>query len=206
MELLALEYPPYTSLYAENGGDLLAELNHRLDQVKGLRLQPVFLPPARASLRMQNEQWCTSFLPPIDSSNAPFLLLSDNPVPLGLFRRYQSGSFHWQHLYELSGRRVAFLRVGEDSPYVQPFIQAGIEPFYVESVQQGFLLLARGRVDYMYADEASYHFLRDNDLLPKVALQFSDTIILMTHFPLWINPACEAGMRMYSALIRVNPP
>ena len=190
-EVIAIEYPPYTSENEANNGLSFEALNQYFKQ-QAIHFSPLFLPPARAALYLSSDRWCLSFYPPIEQKKFPVFDLDDFSIKLGLVRKTQLTPFSWQSLSELSGRKVAMLRSNEKrSDSIKQFLNANIELINVESVSQGLQLLEKERVDYVFSDFAGGQYIMKQLGLHLADYQFSQTLLLETNIKVWHNPKCH---------------
>lgn len=191
VDVIAVDYPPYTSPKSPNNGssfyllDKYAKLHFRVS------LSPLFLPPARANLLIKKGQWCLSFYPPVEDNNlSRFVPLSDDTVSLGLYRLKESTRFYWKDLNDLRGKIVALLRPKTIGKMHQVFLSAGIQLVYVESIDQGLQLVLKKRVDYAFGDNLA---LAEAQLstIQKQQLQFSQTVVHTAKIGFYYNIQCE---------------
>jgi polar amino acid transport system substrate-binding protein len=189
VNVIAMEYPPFTSSNMENFGSNFVLLKKYAKQHFNLTVQPFFLPPARAHLEIQRNNWCLSFFPPKPGSpNAKFVPLSKDKVALGLYRLHQNNDFTYQSLTELKGR-VAVLRSGTVSTESQRLQKAGLRLVYVESIKQGLDLLLIGRVQYAIGDSTTLLSKTGKALSKKI--QFSKHPMREIQVGFFYNLTCE---------------
>lgn len=190
-EVIAIEYPPYTSENEANNGLSFEALNQYFKQ-QAIHFSPLFLPPARAALYLKNDRWCLSFYPPLEQNKYPVIELDDYTIKLGLIRKTQLTPFSWQSLVELSGRKVAMLRSNEKrSDLITQFMNANITLINVESVSQGLQLLEKERVDYVFSDLDGGQYIMKQLGFHLSDYQFSQTLLLETNIKVWRNPNCH---------------
>jgi polar amino acid transport system substrate-binding protein len=184
VEVLAVEYPPFTSHREQDGGLAFQILRSAYPQIT---FKPLFLPPKRAYTQIKSGNWCLSFYPAPQGVVAESIALSKNQLVIGLVRLQQQTSFRWSSLDELHGQTVAMLRTGEDSAFSQQFSSGGLQVVYAETVRQALELVLRGRADLAMFD--SFNFAR---LAPaeKARLQFSENQLVQTPIRLFSNPHC----------------
>lgn len=186
VEVIAVEYPPFMSLLAENGG-LSMELLELKTQGKGISWKPKFLPPARASSLIAEGDWCASFYPVFADMPIRVFPLSDTPVKIGLVRRKGASVFRWHSLDEFHHKTVALLRDQSDTPFYNQFKEAGVDIVYVETIGQGLQMLLMERLDMAVADEVTFHRLEQGS---RDLLQFSETPLLRIPIAVRINERC----------------
>lgn len=171
-EVLAVEYPPFTTPAHPKGG-LAFELLENANQ--DVTWKPLFVPPRRAYAIIDSGHWCASFYPSHKPQTHISIELSDQPIKIGLVRQKQPSNFAWNELTELKSKTVALLRTEERSEFVQQFQQAGLQPVFVESVQAGLQMVLLNRVDMAMLDDTSFAALSQSD---KAKLQMSDNALL----------------------------
>lgn len=184
-EVLAVEYPPFTSQHLTDGGIAFQILRQAYPEY---RFKPHIVPPKRAYQMIQNGQWCMSFYPSNEGVASHKITLSKQYIVIGLIRMQQPTPFQWQQLAELSGSRVALLRSGDSSPFSNKFNQAGLIITYTETIQQAVDLLLRQRVDLAMYDDYNFNQL---PTVLREQLQFSETSLLQTPVTLFTNPNCH---------------
>lgn len=184
-EVLAVEYPPFTSSRDRDGGLAFQILRQAYPEY---RFKPYIVPPKRAYNMMQNGQWCMSFYPSGADAASHKIVLSAQQIGIGLIRKRQSKPLKWQNLDELAGLNVALLRSGDDSVFVSKFTQAGLIITYTETIQQSIELMLRQRVDIAMYDDYNYNKL---PAALQQQLQFSETTLLKTPVTLFTNPDCH---------------
>ncbi|MBT1064588.1 transporter substrate-binding domain-containing protein [Bowmanella sp. Y26] len=184
IEVLAVEYPPFTTITHPQGGLAFELLESAIPQ---RQWKPLFVPPKRAYASIDSGHWCASFYPANKTSDYFTVELSQQPIKIRLVRLSQTSSFGWTQLSELAGKSLALLRTGESSEFVQQFEDAEIPIVYVESVQAGLQMVLLNRVYMAMLDDISFAGLeRDN----KAKLQMSENTLLETPITLFVNKAC----------------
>lgn len=187
IEVIALEYPPFTTLTSSSGGiafEMLAKATLDVDY----SWQPYFLPPKRAHQTIKSGDWCASFYPAQMSKSYVQYQLSEQTVSVGLVRRKASENFTWGNLNELEGSSVAILSTDINSPFARQFAAANITKAQVQTVQAGVQMVILGRVDYAMLDDVSFTRLETNN---KAQLQFSESTLLTTKISIFVNPECK---------------
>ena len=188
-DVLAVEYPPFTTINKNNYGlsfELLAEA------FPEQKFTPEFLPPKRALKRISNGDWCLSFYPATHISTFEIIQLSVNKVKIGLIKKRDIGDFTWESLEEMSGASVALLRSSSISVFVEQFTNANLKIIYVESIKQGMELVKKQRVKFSIFDNYNYESLSKSD---KEHLQFSDTYLIEIPIVLFVNPDCDIQLK-----------
>lgn len=193
LEVLALEYPPFTTQQDPSGGicfQYLAE--HELFKGRSRKFKPVFVPPARAEALLAKATYCMAFYPPRSNhEDFAFFPLKDKSVRLGFIRKKQSEDFRWTSLDELKGKSMAILRSNIKSPFLSDLISAGLQPAYVESIAQGLRMLKAGRVDYAFGDETTLSFHERSIGLDVQNYQFSETSLLEVPIGFYYRLSCK---------------
>lgn len=188
-DVLAVEYPPFTTIKKNNYGLSFYFLAKAFPDQK---FTPEFLPPKRALKRISDGDWCLSFYPVTQISSFEIIELSVNKVKIGLIKKREKEDFTWERLAEMSGESVALLRSSYKSPFVKQFINANLKVTYVESIKQGLELVKKGRVKFSMFDNYNYESLSKSD---KEHLQFSDTYLIETSIVLFVNPSCDIHLK-----------
>lgn len=190
VDVIAVEFPPFTGMHEPEYGLSFKKLNVYLHQHYQLRANANFLPPARAQKVVKTDDWCLSFYPPKNKEAFEFIPLSDKKVKLGLYRRAESSPFTWENLSDLSGKSVAILHYRQPGQLQFMLIDAGLKIVPVESNTQGLKMLERGRVDLVFSTEDNPYI----DSLPddkKQFYQFSEKAVLETEMGVFMNPKCK---------------
>jgi len=199
LEVIAMDYAPFTSETSDDNGLAFKLLTDALDGT--VQVQPQFLSAARAHRMVQEGEWCASFYPPQKLIDKHILVkLADEPVKLGLYRLRENTPFFWNNLNELAGRRVAYFRALERDGIGLEMVQAGIEIFSVETTRQGVQLLAKGRVDYAFGDQVSGPALMKQLGLNPDDYQFSETVFRDFPVGIWLNLSCPQALTAFHYL------
>lgn len=191
VDVIAVDYPPYTSPESPNDGSNFSLLREYADLHFRVSIKPHFLPPARAHRYINSDDWCLSFYPPAkDNKLVRFIALSEKDVSIGFYRLKQSQDFRWNTLGELKGKTIALLRANSKGKMHQTFIDAGLVLVHVESIEQGLQLVIMKRVDYAFGDNLS---LSGNSLTveERQSLQFSETKVHVAKIGFYYNIQCE---------------
>jgi polar amino acid transport system substrate-binding protein len=183
IDVLAIEYPPFTTSQVASNG-IAFELLAKAALSNTVEWHAVYAPPGRAAEMIKAGEWCASFYPVEADIESHSITLSQSEVSIGLVRQTQSTPFIWNDLSELKGKSVALLRTREGSTFAQQFSDAGLDVVFIENIETGLKLVKRSRVDFTLSDNISYVQQNDRDL------QFSKTTILTTPITLFINPEC----------------
>lgn len=195
LEVMAVEYPPFTSEYAEQGGLSFQRLNlYSAENLPASRVfKPVFVPPARAEQLLKSRQFCLSFFPPQEEvRDYEFFALDQETIRIGLIRKRQAGLFQWLTLAELSGQKMAILRSNMSSALQESFEQAGIERVFVETVEQGLRMLRLDYVDLVFGDNTSLDELSGRVAINANDYQFSETSLFETSIGFFYRKDCKS--------------
>lgn len=192
VDVIAIEYPPFTSSETEGNG-VAFELLEKVLGEEGIVWRAAYAPPARAASIIAKGDWCASFYPVAEELDSISVVLSNSEVTIGLVRKKGlthekvNSPFKWKTLASLAGSSVALLRTRQNSSFVQQFFDAGIEVRFVESKEIGIKYVEEGFVDYAISDNISFSQLN------KENLEFSQSSILTTPVTLFMNPGCDWG-------------
>ena len=141
MGVIAVEYPPFLTSESKTFGSNFVLLKQYADIHFKVGYEPNFIPPGRAQLIMEQGEWCISFYPPRQNNKkTKFVLLSPEPVKLGLYRLTQDNKFNYSSLSELEGS-VAILRSNDLGPILIKLEDAGLELVHLETIEQGLSLI-----------------------------------------------------------------
>ncbi len=192
VEVIGLEYPPFSSLTMEDGGINNRLLKDYLSDRTDVDIVNVYYPPARAQSIIASERWCVSFYPPHHTTpqDIRFIRLRDDPVAMRILRLKQESDFHWESLSEFSGASMAILSFVLEGPYFQKFSDAGINIVEVGSLQQSFKLVLSGRVEYSVGDIESMKYALETIETDK-ELQLSDTVLSRVEVGAFVHPSCH---------------
>ncbi len=190
IDVIAIEYPPFTTISQPNGGTAFEILNN-ISLDKKLKWHPIFLPPKRAYKVIESGDWCASFYPIFGQSKYTQYELNDKVIKIGLVRLSGEKPFTWSSLSELSGKSVALLRTGSNSDFEKRFKQAGLDIAYVETVQSAIQMVLLERVDTAMIDNISYSYLETKN---KEKLQLSESSLIETKINIFINNKCNISL------------
>jgi len=191
IDVIAIDYPPFTSKNSPDYGISFSLLSKYAKEHMQVSVLPYFLPPARAQHTITKGDWCLSFYPPSTGNElSRFIPLSDDMIQLGLYRIKASSAFTWEQLSELKGKSVALLRANTRGKMHQRFIDAGLNIVYVESVEQGIMLMLKYRVDFSFGDVSALE-RSTLSLIDRRKIQFSDSYISKTHIGFFYNTRCK---------------
>ena len=196
IEVLAIDYPPFTAKVESEKGPLFSILKDFVDErLPGNDIKAVFVPPARAALLLSKGQYCMSFYPPQDRSNQfKFIQLSKEKVKLGLIRLREEEPFTWKTLSDLKGQSLAILRPHKGGQVLKDIVGAGLRPIYVESISQGLLMLSKKRVNYAFGDNKTLTRLSKELKLDKELFQFSTSTLHEAPVGIHVRKSCKLGL------------
>ncbi len=216
VEVVAIEYPPYTSEYLTGNGlafdDLRQALKRLSEHQPEILLQPRFLPPARANHSIAQGNWSASFYPPLDPDpDYHWIKLDHKTVEMGLFRlRVPVANTNavavWPGLRDMKGR----VAVGRQANLATEGLKSALRHtdmmlVPVDSLRQGFQLLAKGRVDFVFSEKLAGYLTADYLEDERLDLEFSDKPVFTTHIGIWINRKNREGEALYQALKTFQP-
>jgi polar amino acid transport system substrate-binding protein len=188
IEVIAIEYPPFTTVDRDDDG-LAFNLLRKRNIAQGLLWTPLFFPPKRALRVINANEWCASFYPPPITLDYSTYILDEHPIQLGLIRKKQLHIFAWASLNELKPFNIGLLRSDKHSKFVKLFTDAGINVVFLESVDKGIRMVLADRIDYAILDNITFESL--NSAL-KSKLQLSTTHILEIPISIYINNQCTS--------------
>ena len=216
IDIIAIEYPPYTSPHLPEDGIAFKTLTDALKQLPAdgevLHIRPKFLPPGRASFYVSRGQWSASFYPPKQPEPGYVWLQLDNRlVELGLFRlRYTAdpakNAADWPELASMKGKVAIGRQANPEKQGLRSVLKdSQLELVQVDSPEQGFHLLAKGRVDYVFSEKVAGFYIAQELSSDEVILEFSQNPIFTTHIGLWVNRKRTAGDLLFKALKGYQP-
>jgi len=186
IDVIAVEYPPFTSAQMATNGLSFEVLNIAAKHLS-YTWKPVFYPPKRALKMINDGNWCASFYPANQSKDHHLVDLHDEKFSISLVRKKQNADFKWKELSEFTGRSVALLRTNKDSAFAKQFIEAGITTIFVETIDASLKMVEHGRVDFAMYDSFSFALLDDAD---SSELQFASTSLIDMPVRIFINKKC----------------
>lgn len=195
VEVVAIQYPPFTDPAYPNNGIAFSMLNSALEDNQLIEILPTFLPPARAQAQLLKDDWCLSFYPPRPGFDAEYLPLSDTEVKLGFATL--GAPAKWHDFGYFSGKKVAMLRTFKTSKLQQDLLLSGAEIVEIELIEQGFDLLLKQRVDFAFSDD--YSLLAEQLSLQGAKLFFSESIVQSLPIGVHLNVQCP-----YANLIKAS--
>lgn len=201
LEVVAVDYPYFTEKNSSPKHGVAFDLLRQAIAGSDFEIQPLFLPPARAHQTIKSSDWCASFYPAAEQTATKVLMsLSDEAVLLGLYRRRQGSTFAWQQLSELKGKRVAYLRALSRDGVGKLLADAGLEMFNVETINQGMMLLVKGRVDFAFGDKYSGELFFGENGIDANEYQFSTSYLRELTVGVWLNLDCLAAQELHEIL------
>lgn len=192
VDVIAIDYPPFTSAALSNNGLAFELLNRRLSHLNLIEFRARYLPPARAQTELTKPDWCLSFYPPVSSEFIERIPLSEDKVLLGFVSKQKL--VNWQNFNFFKRKRLAMLRATITEGMQGRLKQAGATIVPVETVEQGINLLLKGRVDFAFTDNMS--FLEKQKTNKEYAqLAFANTSLLEVQLGVYFNTQCKyAGL------------
>ena len=192
IEVLAIEYPPFTTEKDPTGGISFIRLNSYADTLTPRRVfTPVFVPPARAEHLFTKGHYCLAFFPPRSNQDQfDFFPLSEQKVHLGLIRKRQDDTFAWQHFSDLNNKSVAMLRSTVKSPLLLELEGGGVSLVHVDSILQGLRMLISGNVDYAFGDAISLDYHHRHSGIDANKLQLSSSALLEAQIGFHYKKSC----------------
>lgn len=202
--MIAIEYPPFTSSVELGNGTAFILLANALRN-SDMEIEPRFLPPARANRLVFNNAWCASFYPPVNpTKKMKNIGLSAESVKIGLYRLRQEQPLEWRQLADLEGKVVAVLRGYARNAIGKELVDAGVNILYMETVAQGFKLLLKKRVDFVFSDSTAGAYIIEQGNINPDTIQFSETLLFEIPVNIWLNRSCEAGNRAFEYLKKMK--
>lgn len=191
VDVLAVEYPPYTTQNGDDLGISFRILDEYLHGRAEVQINPLFLPPARLQSLIARGQWCASFYPaPVENENVVFLELKPEPLKIGLYHRFNDPLINWTSLEQLKGYKVALLRANTNTQFFQNIVQSGVKPVFVDTVEQGIRMLESERVDAAMGDELLKNHMEALFNRP-LAIRLSKTEIVTAKIGIFLNTKCH---------------
>lgn len=187
VNVIAIEYPPFTTSSHPKGG-IAFELLNDLTSNKKIKWKPLFLPPNRAYKILESGDWCASFYPISGQNKFTKYKLGKASIKLGLVRLSKPTPFIWSSLDELKGNVVVLLRTDSKSKFSIKFKNSGMNIVYVETIQAAIKMVLAQRVDIAMIDNISYSNLKSTD---KKQLQLSKSFLHETKISIFINDSCD---------------
>lgn len=187
VNVIAVEYPPFTTINYPEGG-VAFELLNDLSSNKKIKWKPFFLPPKRAYKTIESGDWCASFYPIFGENEFKKYELGKDTIKIGLVRLSKPSPFTWSALDDLKGSRVALLRTDSNSKFSKKFQNSGMDIVYVETIQAAIKMVLHQRVDIAMIDNISYSKLNPTQ---KKQLQLSNNSVFETKISLYVNNNCD---------------
>ncbi|MGF1719563.1 hypothetical protein L4D20_05895 [Vibrio kyushuensis] len=191
VEVLAIEFPPYTTSKLETDGIAFEKLRAH-PAMSEIEVTAKFTPPTRIGKRLLLRDWCMSFYPPRDQKGGQFKKweISKEEVKLGFYRVKQDGEFTWGSLSELKGHSVGLLSSYSKKGLSGLMYANALDVYAIDSLEQGFDLLVKNRIDLVFSDKYSGQFIAIDHGYDLQELQFSDTALSTERFHVWVNLSC----------------
>jgi polar amino acid transport system substrate-binding protein len=191
LDVIAVEYPPYTSSDRVDDGLVFQRLRTWLAS-RNLRItiKARFLPPARAQHAVNSSDWCMALYPPSDNTPHFFKKISDTDIVMGLVRKKSSTPFFWNGPSYFKGAKIALLRtLSLPEPWL-PYREAGASFVFVETMEQALNMVVKGRADYAAADSGGLEAF--NRLVPAdLQLELSTKSIQVFEVGVYLSARCQ---------------
>jgi polar amino acid transport system substrate-binding protein len=187
VDVIAVEYPPFTTNNNPDGGIAFKLLNDFTSNNK-IIWNPLFLPPKRAYKTIKSGNWCASFYPVQGNNNFKKYELDKGTIKIGLIQLAKPSPFIWSSLDELEGKSVAMLRTGSKSRLSMRFQNSNMNIVYVETIQAAIMMVILGRTDMAMIDNISFSKIESKY---KNQLQLSKKPIFETQISIYINNRCD---------------
>lgn len=153
LDVIAVEYPPYTSSERADDGLVFRELrNYLIARNLPITIRARFLPPARAQNAVDTVDWCMALYPPSENTPHVFRRIGNSKVTLGLARIRRTEAFSWENADYFKDKRIALLRTVSMPQAWKPFEEAGAEFVFVEAMDQALNMVLQGFADYAVVD------------------------------------------------------
>ena len=192
VDVIAIDYPPFTSAALSNNGLAFELLTKHLSQLSLIEFRANFLPPARAQIELTKGNWCLSFYPPAPSEFIERIAISEEKVLLGFVSKQKQ--VNWQSFNFFKHKRLAMLRASITQGIQGQLKQAGAIIVSVETVEQGINLLLKGRVDFAFTDNVSF-LDKQKSYKEYAQLAFAKTPLLEVQLGVYFNTRCKyAGL------------
>ncbi|WP_088329914.1 hypothetical protein [Lacimicrobium sp. SS2-24] len=196
VDILAVEYPPFTSNEMPTNGIGFELLRQRLANTS-IDWSPFIVPPARAQGMIASGNWCVSFYPPKQGvMGNDYYPLGDN-VDIALIRVQQDDPFRLNR-ETLTGKTVAVLRPSKEGQIHERLSDYDLQLIFVETVEQGFRMMIRERVDFVLADTTSAGLFEASH--DSIQLQPADTPLMTMQVGVYLNHQCGAYALLDKAL------
>lgn len=193
IDILAVEYPPFTSKHAPGKGISFKKFQAHVGSTFNQHTYvPVFVPPGRAEKLLANGLYCLSFFPPRSHlEEYKFYALKEPDIELVLVKQAANTPFEWDELSELSGNSVAVLRTEGKGLRHQTMIKSGLKPILVESVKQGLMMLKADRVDFVFGARSTLELVIKENQFDSRLYQISTSYLSRVALGFYYRVGCE---------------
>jgi polar amino acid transport system substrate-binding protein len=191
LDVIAVEYPPYTGASLPDGGQAFRMLRELIASKNlPIIINPRFLPPARAQHAVDTTDWCIALYPPSPGTSFVFHRIGETSLFLRLVRQKSEDAFSWDAPTYFAGKKIALLRTKSMADYWQPYKEAGAEFVFVETLEQAMNMVVRGRVNYAVANDIILE--QFNSALPdNQKLQLSETTVQEFPSGVYLSARCR---------------
>ena len=204
LQVMAMEYPPYTSAELPGNGHSFQALNKALTGSQWA-IEPLFYPPARAATWLANhDNWLLSIFPPASMDGVELIALPGERFPFSFFRLKQPGEFKWNNLSELAGRSVIMTRTPGSAKNLDGYRNAGLELIFVNNIEQGMKMLSNKLADYLLTTLATGQYYAHQLDIPLQDIEFAETIIRWFPYTIYLNHDHPQAQAIRKVLIPKN--
>jgi polar amino acid transport system substrate-binding protein len=133
VDVIAVEYPPFTGRSEPEGG-LAFQLLNDLTVDEQINWKPFFLPPKRAYNKIELGDWCASFYPVFSKTDFKQYELGKGLVKIGLVRLSKLTPFMWSSIDDLQVKNVALLSTESRSELAMQFENSGVKVVNIETI------------------------------------------------------------------------
>ncbi|WP_462159249.1 hypothetical protein [Pseudoalteromonas sp. GB56] len=189
IEVLAVEYPPFTTLQHPSHGVAFELLDTALAN-SPMHITPYIVPPARAQKYVSEGNWCASFYPPRQGPTSNSFFALGETIDVSILNLTAHPPFDFDDDTNLDGQSVAVLRPAKEGELHDKLTQRGLDLVFVESVFQGMELLQKERVNFAMGDKYSLaQFNEEKE--SKLVVNYSKTPLVSTPIGIFVNEQCS---------------
>lgn len=204
IEVIAVEYPPFTSSQMYNDGLVFELLRDYYPLPESWQYKSYFVPPARAQHIVEQNAWCISIYPPAAlSDHIKFVALGGQEVKLGFAVHTNTALEQWKSVPSLEGKVVALLRAKTPTEVERMLEEKKATVLYLENVEQGVDMLYRHRVDLAFIDHITFAQLRKSHE-DWHDIGFADDILRSVPVGVFYNSQCEHRL-MLNDVFKIAP-
>lgn len=199
LEILAIEYPPYTDSTMPDHG-LSFEILKEAYKGSEFNVIPVFHPPARCELEFIEGRHPVSLYNHFSFTqyeNLEQVLIQR--VLLTFFYNREFGELSWETLSDLSGKKNGVLRLGGSSQLRETMESAGLITVELDSLDQIFRLLKMGRIDVAASVDLTAMNIIQNLFPGDTSIVPTEKIFMTVSGGPWFNMNTEQGKKAMEA-------